>query len=315
MEESLFLQSFLSLWNSRGLRMDANETAFISKQLTFIESKVYETKYPGFIARDLFPKVKMPDDGANTYEYQIFDITGDAQVIENYAGDLPSVSLAIGSGTTKVRPIGDSFSYSVEDVKAAGRGISLPEQYPVAARRVIEQKIDSLCAVGSSAYGITGILNNSSVNLVTPITGSWTASTTAAQILADITKLLNNLVTQTVDVFRGQRAKCILPQSKMHLLNQPRSDNSDTTILEMLQKSWPEVDFISWWRCNTAGSGSTTRIMAGYFSEETGGLVIPREFTMEPVQQRNLSFYTPCHAKCGGAFLRYPVAFNYMDGV
>jgi hypothetical protein len=316
MNHSSFISLYAAHAQANGIRFDANETAFLTKQLEALDSKIYETKYPSLIARDFATKVSGVPEGAQTYTWAIYDLAGEAGLIENYAGDLPSVSVQVSSETTSIRGYGSSYQYSVDDIAAASMGnFSLPDQLPLMARRAVETKIDRVCAIGDTKTGAKGILNNASVDTVSVITGSWTAATTAANIIADVEKLIQAIYTATVSVFSGERLTIIVPQSKWVHLQRVRSDASDTTIQEMLQKSHPDVDFVPWYLANTAGSGGGTVMVGGYFTPETIQLLIPREFTQESPQQKNLAYYVPCHARCGGAVVRYPVAFAYMHGV
>lgn len=315
-----FVSGFLALYANRGLpgasgfRKDAGEGFYLERELRSIEKKVYEVKYPQLVAREICSKDSTPA-GAETYSYAVLDISGEAAIISDFSGDLPSVSVKKTEITGRVVPIGDMFDYSVADVDRASLGNgSLQEEKAKAARRVIEMKIDKMCAIGDTTVGIYGLLNNPNVNILSPVVGSWGASTTAASIQSDIEKLIVSLKNQVNTVFTGQ-ITILIPESKWSYLAKPRSDVSDTTILSMLQISYPEVVFKPWWQCNTAGASGVTRVMGGFFTEETAQLVIPKEFRMEAPQARNLAFQVPCYASCGGAKVRYPVAFVYMDGV
>jgi hypothetical protein len=43
--------------------------------------------------------------------------------------------------------------------------------------------------------------------------------------------------------------------------------------------------------------------------------IVPRRFTPQPPQPRNLAYVVNCTAKCGGIVLRYGAAFAKADGL
>lgn len=43
--------------------------------------------------------------------------------------------------------------------------------------------------------------------------------------------------------------------------------------------------------------------------------IVPQEFEQFPAQERGLEFVVPCHAKCGGVVLYYPLSMAYGDGI
>ena len=72
----------------------------------------------------------------------------------------------------------------------------------------------------------------------------------------------------------------------------------------------------SWYKLNTAdAAGTGPRALFYKRSPEVLELVIPQDFEQLPPQAKNLAFVVPCHARCGGVVVRYPVAMLYLDGI
>jgi hypothetical protein len=156
--------------SARGARYDANETVNLQRSLISVDKRIYTAKYPELIARELFPKITDVAVGADSYAFSTYDISGEATVIENFAGDLPSVSMWQKEDLVPCKYIGASFSYSIQDLaRAAMTGVDISAEKPLIARRVIENKIDQLLAFGDSSRGIPGALTNASISLTTPL--------------------------------------------------------------------------------------------------------------------------------------------------
>jgi hypothetical protein len=44
-------------------------------------------------------------------------------------------------------------------------------------------------------------------------------------------------------------------------------------------------------------------------------LEIPQMFEQLPVQERNLEYVIPCHARIGGVIIPYPLSLYIMEGI
>lgn len=297
-------------------RKDANESALFARQLEHVYSKTYDIKYPEFKARLFIPLDSSVPTGAETYTYRQFDEVGMAKLIANYADDLPDVTVFGKEFTGYCRGLGTAYSYSIQDVRrAAMAGMPLEMTLAQVARRVTEAKIDKLAAFGDSDAQLKGFLNHANVPLVTPITGTWSGAT-ADQIVADLDKLVNSIVTGSKGIHVPDTL--LLDLGSFTLLNsKQRSTASDKTILAWYLENNAFIKNIDHWyllaTANAALNGP--RIVCYQRSPENLGLVIPQEFEQFPPQAKNLAFRVPCHARCGGVKVTYPLAIAYMDGV
>lgn len=297
-------------------REDANETAIFARQLEHVYTKTYDVKYPEFKARLFIPLDTSVPSGAETYTYRQFDEVGMAALIANYADDLPDVTLFGKEFTGKCKSIGTSYSYSIQDVRRASMsGMALETALPKVARRVTEAKIDKLAAFGDEATGLVGFLNNANVTPVSPITGTW-SSASADNIIADLDKLVNSIVIATNGIHVPDTL--LLPITQfLRLNNLQKSAASDKTVLQWYLENNPFIKNIDHWYLLDLADADLDgpRAVAYQRSPEVLGLVIPQEFEQFPPQAKNLAFSVPCHARCGGVKVTYPLAIAYMDGI
>src|SRR5262249_27310008 len=93
-------------------------------------------------------------------------------------------------------------------------------------------------------------------------------------------------------------------------------DGTDTTALTFALQNCPYLESVEpWFRCATAGSGSSKRMCAFPYDPEVVAALVPEEFTVHQAEQRNLEFVINCTATTGGIVARYPVAIAYGDAI
>lgn len=294
---------------------DANETLLFARQLEYVYAKTYDILYPEFKARKFIPLDSTVPSAADTYTYRQYDEVGMAKMISNYADDLPDVTAFGKEFTAKCHSMGVAYSYSVQDVRRAAMA-QMPLEMTLAriARRAVEAKFDALAAFGDTNLSMKGFLNHANVALVSPTTGTWSGAS-ADQICADLDKLVNSIVS----VSKGLHAPdtLLLPIELFTLLNsKQRSNASDKTILAWYMENNAFIKNVDMWHllstANAARNGN--RIVCYQRSPDVLGFVIPQEFEQFPPQTKNLAFHIPCHARCGGTKVTYPLAIAYMDG-
>lgn len=312
-----YLELILTTLGVIDQRWDAKYTAILEKQLEYVKAQTYDIVYPKLKARMLIPVSHEADTGAETITYRQWDVFGMAQIISNFADDLPLIDALSEEFTTKVKSIGAAYSYSLQDLRrSAMANANLPTRKASAARKAVEWKIESIGAIGESGTGLTGLANNANVPLVSPTTGTW-SSATAAEIVADLNKLVNSIITTSVDNFAA--TTIVLPLALYTLIkSKPYTSTGDTnmTVLKFFLETNPEIDEVVPWNklatANAAGTGA--RICAYQKDPEVLTMEIPQEFEQLPPQAKNLSFHVPCHARSGGVIWYYPIAGAYMDG-
>jgi hypothetical protein len=298
-------------------RLDSKQTSSLEKALEYVKTKTYDILYPKMKARTFIPVSNEVDPGAETITYYVWDQFGMAQIISNYADDLPSVAALAESYTAKVKGIGTSYPYTIQDLRrSAMAGTALTTRLASAARLYVESTIDTIAAVGDTIHGLIGLAKHPNVTLTSPTTGGW-ATATGLQMVADVRDLINAVVTACNEALEPDTV--VMDSSKMTLLSTTRistTGDSDTTALDAVKKNHPEIKNWEVWNKLKAADATDTgsRIVCYAKDPQVLSLEIPQEFEQLPPQAKNLAFIVPCHARCAGVLVYYPVAMGYMDG-
>lgn len=310
---------FDSLVQSGRFTRDASETIYLARQLLEVEATVYKEVFPAIRGREFVPKSPM-SQGAKFFSYQEETQYGQAKIIADMADDLPSVNVNRTETQGRVYPLGDSFSYSFFDLShAAYARESLDSTLAAAARMAMEQKIDALLQVGDAAYGMLGLLNQTSTNTYVVPNGAlgsplWTQKT-SDEILLDLNGIAKaaHIATKSADM----STKMLLPLDSYELIStKPRSSTSDTTVLEFFLGTSRFIKSVEpWYGCDTAGALGVKRAVAYRPDVDAVFYKMPREFMMLPPETRGLRFVIPCVAEYGGVHARKPKTITYADGI
>lgn len=313
------------------LNLDADEGIYFSRELEFLKAKSYDVLYPELLARRLFPVDSSADPGADTIAYQTWDHIGSAAVIHSYANDLKNLEVSAKLTVRQIYSEGISFSYSIQDVRAAKfAGKPLNERKAMGCRRQMLSLENKIAFHGNDAtFGVPsldfeGFINNSQVNVMTPTDGASTftdwARKTPDEIIADI----GTMASTIRDVTNGVEAPntLLIPELQYaHLSTTPRSPTSDTTILNFILASNAWVrEIIPCYNLKGVAPSS-----AAYDSEDVAILYdrSPEKLTMEipvdveflPVQEKALSFEVPVHARTAGVIIYYPKSITQLNGI
>lgn len=294
--------------------LDAGESLFFQQELEQLLAQTFDVEYPRLKARQFIPVNNAIDDGAEVVSYLQFDKTGMAKLVSDYADDLPDADAFGQKFTAPIESIGNSFSYSIMEVRnAAMARRSLTMMKAESARFANEQKVDLIASFGDAATGLQGFVNNAAVPILAAPTGTW-ATATADQILDDMNAAVNQIITTTNDVEAPNTM--ILPIAQFTRIQSLRIPDTQATVLEFFLRTNPYIRNVdSWYRLGGAGGGATDRAIIYDRDSTKLDLRIPTEFEVLPVQEVNLSFKVPCHSRIGGVVFYKPLSCLYMDGI
>lgn len=306
-------------------RLDAAESVWFKRQLEFIDKTMYETVWPENKARSLIPTQGGIPDWAKAYTWRMFDRFGKAKIAANMADDIPRADRSGQESSKIIKPVTAAYGWDIFEIKAAAAtGVQLDAMKAVAARFAIETEVDEVLAIGASAHGLEGLLNQGTFNNITPITKTgggtaWTLAATPDEIAGDVFKMCS----ETIDAMKGaggpvfQRFTILMPIKQYGLIAQRRmSEFSDVTILNYILKNSPWVESIEpWYRLTGLGAGSTDRMVAYPRNPMVVAGIVPMEFTSQPPDLRNLEYVINCLSTTGGTVVRYPIALSYLDGI
>ncbi len=305
------------------VNLDQDEGIYFERELDFMKARSYDVQFPELLARRLFPVDSSADPGADTISYQTWTHMGAAQVIHSYANDLKNIEVSAKLTVRQVYSEGISFSYSIQDVRAAKfAGKPLNDRKATSCRRQmlsLENKIaffgnDSRLGVPSLDF--EGFVNNSLVNTATA-TGTW-ATSTPDEIIEMVQDMASTIRSTTSGIESPNTL--LIPEAQFGIIaTTPRSAVSDTTIMDFILKTNPWVkEIIPVYNLQgAAGTEGSPLDVAILYDRSPDKLTmeIPQDVEFLPPQEMALSFSVPVHARTAGVILYYPLAVCQMDGI
>jgi hypothetical protein len=308
-------------------KLDANDLAFIERQLEFVRAKSYDVKYPQLKARMLIPVDNTPDPGAETVKYNQYDMVGLAKLISSYAQDLPRADVRVKEFRAVVKSMGVSYAYNIQELRAAAMaGMPLEARKANAARRAFEELVDRIGSVGDSANGLLGILNQpNALSATIPNNAGATSTLWKNKTGLEMLKDLNSVAVYSVQQTNGIEVPdtMAVPIAQFSLIaTTPLQTGVQVTVLSQFLQTSPYIKTVtSWYKLGVGdqtsgpGSGGTDRLLCYRRDPDALMLVIPQEFEQFPFQQKGLEFLVPCHGRIAGVQVPYPLSIVYGDGI
>lgn len=301
-------------------RFDADYGMYFARELEKVKSQSYDVRYPELTATRIIPVSTDAGPGAETITYHQYDQVGMAEIISNYSTDLPRVDLVGKEFSSKVKSIGTSYGYSVQDIRAARMaGKPLEQRKANAARRANDQEANRIAYFGDTKHNMKGLFTHPNITTYTlPADGTSSSlkfkDKTPDQVLRDLNGMANKIVELTGGV---EQPNTLLLSQNIHgdISTRARSATSDTTILEFFLANSPyikNVEVIP--ECATAGTGGTELVMMYNKSSDKLTLEIPQMFEQFPPEAKGLEFTIACHSRIGGVIIYYPLSLIKAEG-
>lgn len=302
-------------------KLDANESAFFKRELEAVKASTYDVKFKQNKAFSLFPVSSEAPAGATEITWRQFTRVGVAKMVADYATDFPRVDVYGAEYSVKPVGIGASYGYSIEEIRRAQMaGLPLETRRAEAARKAIEDKINSIAFSGdtySNLAGFIGYSGNTEYTVASGGTGNtktWSTKT-ADQILDDMNGLVSAIVAATNGI--EQPDTMLMPIAQYNLIaTKPRSSYSDVTVMEYFLRTNPYIKRIEWvTELDAAGSGSTDRFYVYVNDPMHLTLEIPLMFEQFDADKEGMTYKIPVYAKCAGMIEYFPAAVGYADGI
>ena len=312
------------------VNLDANEGIFFARELEHIKAKAYDIKYPQLKGASgaIIPISTEAGAGAESITYRQYDMVGMAKIIADYADDLPRADVKGKEFTAPVRGIGESYGYNLQEVRASNMtGKALPTRRATAARRANDQKVNEIAffARPSTHGGLYGLFYNPNITVSTvPTRGGRTTWISDAKTPDEILADLNEIVSDIIDLTKGveEPNTIMLPYAEyQHIASTPRSANSDTSILKYFLGNNGYVNRVlpvnecKQVNPKPSGGGAANLLVCLRTDPDNLTLEIPQPFEQLPVQERGLEFVIPCHSRCGGVIIYYPLSIAIYEGI
>lgn len=314
---------------SEDMHFDSVESAsvFFARELDQVKAKTYDKQYPEMSALSNFPITSELNEGAETATYYSYDITGMAEVINNYATDLPRVDIKGESHTVQIKSIGDSYGYNVQEMRASRMaGKSLDARKGAAARRASDYMVNKIAWAGDEKHGLIGVFSkDNDIPLYTlsevDVDGvkhtEWKYKT-PDQILADINGM--EMFTDKITMSIEKPDTLALPSYIYMDLATRRIPDTDTTVLSFLKAHSPYIkNFESCAELQATASDINTSGKDAAFlytkDAEKFSLEIPLLFYQYPLQIKNLETEVPCETRTAGLIIYYPLSMLLAYGI
>lgn len=314
-----------TLAGNKQMRFDSAEDAsiFFARELDYIKSKSYDKIYPEFTALNNFPITHEVPEGAETMTYYSYEKTGMAAIISNYATDLPRADVKGSPTTAYVKSIGDSYGYSIQEMRASRMaGKSLDTRKAEAARYAIDRKTNEIAFAGDKEHKLMGMLSSDNniplYTLATVETKTSWKDKSAAEILADINGMFAYQSRITQDVERADTLA--LPPAVFIDISTRQIPNTGYTVKRFLLENAPYLKNIITAPELSAENKATNPYgvdvaMLYTNSADKFSLEIPMAFYQYPLQNRNLEVIVPCEERVAGITLYYPLSALLAVGV
>lgn len=302
-------------------RLDSNESAFFTRELEHIKARTYDVKYKALKAFGLFPISSEAGNGITEITYQSFRGVGFAKIIADYAKDFPRVDVYGSEVSRKVKGIGDSYAYSIKEIRQSQRtGKRLDQRRASMARRASDQVVNDIAFNGLSDHNIPGFINYPGiVEYTVPADGTGSSKLWSTkspdQIIRDVSEFLVSIVDLTNGI--EQPDTLLLPIDQYNRIATTRvTDGDSNTIMKFILETSPYLKSIEWvTEMKAAGASGTDRMMCYPKDEEHLTLEIPQPFEQFDSEKTGMEFKIPCHQECAGVIIYYPLSVGFADGI
>jgi hypothetical protein len=301
---------------SQAHRMDAATSALLVRQLEAIKAQTYDVKYRPLKGRSFVPVNTNFAPGVESIMYHSYDQFGFAKLVANMADDLPLVGVSVSEFAQAVKTIGVAYDWSVLDMwRAAFAGVPLSQRKATAARQAIENSIEDAIATGITGTGMTGLVNNANVPVITlPHVGSWRLETISPD---EILYNLNYVCDTVVDNCKETDAPdtLLLAPTTLNYISQKRVgvESSMTILNHFLTNSRYIKSVDSWQKLAGAGVGGKDRGLVYRRAPEILEFNMPMDFFQMPPEQKGLAYIVNTLARLGGVEVHYPLTMGYFD--
>jgi hypothetical protein len=296
---------------------DDAQTVFLREQLTNLKREAIRIEFPEFKARSLIPVKTETSTGDEYVEFKTLERIGRSKIIADYAKDFPSVTLRGTSHIGRIKSLGASYGFSIQEIRnAAKAGVALSTELATAAKEAIIEQENQIAFFGDNEHRLYGMFNNPNIPRSLAPAGvggiDWTLKT-PNEIIADMNQVVNGVSENSLGIHMAN--VLLLPLSKYNAIaSTPRSATSDTTILAWFLQNNPYIQRVIWLNeLETASSSGDAMAVAYKLDPSVLQLDIPQDFEVFPEQVEGMRFSHPCHSRIAGVHIYKPLAINFLE--
>lgn len=315
---------------------DAQQAAFgfVVNQAHTINTRIYENAFPDLdFGRLVYVDSSAPEFTPGVITF-LSSTVGKAAWYSSGAKDVAKADITRDKSEIKVHMAAVGYGYDMEEVgQAQLLNMNLPAGKALAARRAYTEFMWNITLTGDTDKSLKGLANQSGVTTGTaPADGTGSVTTwfdgagnmtkTAAQIVRDLNGALTGIFTGSLTVEMADTI--LLPYSTISYLGAtPMSATNSETVLSFIlrtniytQMTGRPLTIRGVLGLDTAGAGSTKRMVAYANREDVAKLHLPMPHRFLPVYQDGpTSFEIPGVFRTGGVEVLRNGAFRYLDGI
>ena len=324
--------------------IDANLGAFFQRQLEYIEDVIHFVEYGELKSWKHIPIESRGGDNL-WYTWRLFDKVGKWKIAGTDADDVPEVNIMGAELPVPIRMLTGGFKYNVKELLSGkqaaansnGPSLMIEQQKAIACFEAYQQIVDQICwfANPSSAEysGLTGMFANPYISTTAAVAGVTDSNTKTmwfnasgvrqkepVDIVTDLDNMLTAIKVATLDRYAADTV--LMPIEHFNMLtNTPMSVQYPMlTIMKYWLGNHPEittVDTLVAAKHVAAGgnlAAATDVILAYKKNPDVVKLAIPRQYTMQPIQERGFNYIVPCWATCAGLIVRSPKQCVCLSG-
>lgn len=303
---------------------DANETAFLERDLTQKRSLIQQVLFEDLQAQTFLPMANDIAPHAETYSWKVLTQTGKARVGARGNKDIPRVDVSGDERTGKTVKIDAAYGWEIEELAEAARiGFPLMDKKLNAARRAIALGIDDVLALGQplgeSGLPFTGFINNADVialGILNPAGDPWIeGTTTPAQMLQSLNSMVSAVINAVGNIQQLYPDTILMPTPEFILASQVHVDSTnDVSVLRSFLNNNPFIKNIApWQKLVGNGAGGTNRAIIYKRDPLVLEGVAPLDFLSLAPQAQGFEMVVPCMGRAGGTKIYHPPAVRYAD--
>lgn len=296
------------------------ETGILAKQLvTVTMMELFRHEFPAtkWMNGGLITHNTSVDEGAMVYSYLESVGVGEADIVAPNATDLPMVDIQGRNNLRDIHTVAEAITYSTQDLRAARlQGVfDVATEKAANAREAMDRKLNRLIRTGSPTHGLFGTVNHPGIIVQNAATGSW-QSATAAQIVADFSAAAKSPMDDS-DAVEVPNTAIFDVASWTRISTLPFEPNGgNTTVLEYLQKAFPDITRWDWepGLKNVSASGGPSCLVYDNNGRKQRA-VFPMMMQALPPERKGLTFEIAFESRFGGVIMPRPKAMLRLDGV
>lgn len=304
-----------ALGEAAGIRNDA-DSVYLAKALDFTSARSMRRPRQALSGGRLVPVVYEVPEHIETISYNLYDAVGMAKVISNYSDDLPRADVVSDEVSVKVRTVGASYGYTVDELeKTLATRSGLDARRADAARAADAEENNRIIIQGEPKYGMPGLVSHPNIALVVPAGGNWSAAaTTGDQIVNDFHAHYNAVRAQSNGLHTPRVYGA--PARPMAAMRTKRmSGAAQTPVLTHLREIYPDLEFVEAFELAGVGPGGTDAAFMGTNDADDYRFEGVQRFKELPPQARNLEILVPCKSRTAGLVVNHALAAAVMGGL